>query len=95
MTALQEELLAVLRSPEARAAIADVVRTETAVAVREELERRTERLEPLAAILGCSTPAASMRITRDPALAALGVRVGKSWRFKRSVVERYYAERSR
>lgn len=42
--------------------------------VSELLAAQAERLEPLHAILGCTRQAANVRMSRDPALKALGVR---------------------
>ena len=52
-------------------------------------------LEPLAAILGTSKPAALARISRDPELRALGLKCGRSFLYRRAEVEALYAARQR
>jgi hypothetical protein len=82
------EWVAALRSPDGRAAIADAVRPVVAEEARRALVEHGERLESLAAILGCSTRAAAARLRRDAGLRALGVPVGRGRLvFKRSEVE--------
>lgn len=83
---------------EAIAALPDEVR-----ALRAELAdlRRAvdaaqpESLTPLSDILGCSKRAALGRLTNDPELRALGLRVGRQLRFRRHEVEALLAERQR
>jgi len=52
---------------------------------------RSKVLLPLDEILSISKKGALMRARRDPALARLGVRIGRSLRFSRAAVEAYYA----
>ena len=62
---------------------------------RRALAQQVESLEPLGAILGCSSDAARMRISRDGELASLGLRVGRRLLFRRSEVMHLLAERQR
>lgn len=64
--------------------------------IRGELQRRDEdKLLPLAAILGCSSKAATTRLSRDGELRALGLRVGRRLLFRRAEVEAFLAQRTR
>lgn len=74
---------------------AAVVEARIEAAVERALSRQRETLEPLAEILGVSRAAANMRLSRDPALRALGVRSGKRIVFQRSAVLAYLAAQGR
>jgi hypothetical protein len=94
---LGAELLAALRSPAGREALAEALGPVIWAAVREALEaRETDRLvglDGLGQLLGCSADAAKMRCTRDAELAGLAVRVGSRRRWRRSEVMALLATR--
>jgi len=79
------ELLATLRRLEERTARIEEAITKPAPAP----------LEPLAAILGCSLDAARRRLSRDPELRKLAVKVGRRDMFRRGEVEAYFASATR
>jgi hypothetical protein len=88
------EWIAALQSPDGRAAIAEALRPVVAEETRRALDDHSERLEPLAAILGCSTRAAAARLRRDAGLRALGVPMGRGrFVFKRAEVQQYMRTR--
>lgn len=100
MIDLGAELLAALRSPDGRAALADAMRPVVAAEVRTALvEREQDRmvdLRGLAALLGSpSTAAAKMAVRRDPELAALALRMGSRRRWRASEVLRLLETRRR
>jgi hypothetical protein len=67
-----------------------VIRTEVTAALAEH----DQGLEPLGKILDCSQGAARSRMNRDRELAALAMRVGNRWLFRRSDVLSLYSRRN-
>lgn len=62
--------------------------------LKELIEARDDKYDPLAKIFGISSKAANARIMRDPELRKIGLQVGKSVLFKRAAVEAYYAAKA-
>lgn len=92
---LASELVAALRSPDGRAALADAVGGVVDDIVKKRLAEQAEQLQPLAAILGCSRKAASARLRSDARLRQLGVPQGanRPMLFRPSEVTAYLKSR--
>jgi hypothetical protein len=80
------EILGALRNAEVRASLRELMIEAAEEGARRALEKHAETWEPLGKILGCSNDAARMRISRDPELAAIGMRDGRRVMFRRSQV---------
>ena len=89
---LAAEVVAALRSEAGRAALKDAIAPVVADEVRRALAEKSDVLEPLSNILGVSKKAASARLTREPELRKLGVRVGRRTLFTRARVLSYFGE---
>jgi hypothetical protein len=57
------------------------------------MAERADQLKPLHEIIGVSPKAAQMRLSRDPDLRKLGVRVGRSTLFTAEMLRAYAAQK--
>ena len=91
---LAPEVVAALRSPQGRAALADAIVPLLAAEIRAALAERADILEPLHEIIGGTRKGSWSRAQRDDGLRALGVPVSRRLMFRRSEVLAYLKQRA-